>query len=69
MNDEQDKILAALAAGYQKISDRQDAVEEIFGKSLIIPGEKINAFLLVLAFMFFFVCFTFGFIWYLDRPI
>lgn len=69
MCDEHDKILAALAVGYQKISDRQETVEDVFGQSLIIPGNKINSILLVFAFIFVIVCVTFMYTWYVVRPI
>jgi len=63
------EILATLAVGYQRLDDENNVMKEIFGKSLIIPGDKINAILVVTAFIFFFVCATFGFIWYLVRPL
>lgn len=47
--DEQLKLLAALASGYQSVDDRTRQLETVFKDSIIIPGSKVNA--IVLAFV------------------
>jgi len=52
--DEKD-IIATLAAGYQRLDDRQAVIEDVFRDSIIIPGSKINALLITFAFAWVFL--------------
>ena len=38
--EEQLKLLAALASGYQSVDDRTRQLETVFKDSIIIPGNK-----------------------------
>ena len=69
MTDEQDKILSVLAAGYQKLDDRQAVIEDVFRDSLIIPGSKLHAILSTLIIIVLTGGFTFAFAFWLIRPI
>lgn len=44
--DDQLKLLAALASGYQSVDDRTRQLETVFKDSIIIPGNKVNAILI-----------------------
>jgi hypothetical protein len=69
VTDKQDEILSALAAGYQKLDDRQAVIEDIFRDSLIIPGSKLHAILSTLIIIILAIGFTFSFAFWLIRPI
>lgn len=64
-----DEMLAAAIATLQNHGDRLTQNEQVFGKSAIIPGDKVNAFLVASVAIIFMICSTFAFIWFLDRPI
>lgn len=60
----QDEILAALAAGYQKVNDRQEVIEEVFRDSIIIPGSKVTTILTSAVLVCAGLCVSFCFVWY-----
>lgn len=62
--DKQDEILAALATGYQRVSDRQETIEDVFKDSIIIPGSKVNNILTATVLLGVALCLSFCFIWY-----
>lgn len=64
-----DEMLAATIARQQNHEDRLTQNEQVFGQSAIIPGDKVNAFLVASVAIIFIICSTFAFIWFLDRPI
>ena len=64
MNEKQNEILATLAAGYQKVDDRQTVIEELLKESIIIPGSKVNNILLSSVLVAVLLCLTFCFVWY-----
>ena len=64
MTDKQDEILAALAAGYQRVNDRQEVIEDVFKDSIIIPGSKINNILTAAVLLSVALCLSFCFVWY-----
>ena len=64
MTDKQDEILAALAAGYQRVADRQEVIEDVFKDSIIIPGSKINNILTAAVLLGVALCLSFCFVWY-----
>lgn len=64
MTDKQDEILAALAAGYQRVADRQEVIEDVFKDSIIIPGSKINNILTATVLLGVMLCLSFCFVWY-----
>lgn len=63
------EILAAITAKLQNNDTRITQTETVFGKSLIIPPDKVNAILLTFVSVIFILCCLFAFIWFLDRPI
>jgi hypothetical protein len=64
MTDKQDEILAALAAGYQRVNDRQEVIEDVFKDSIIIPGSKLNNILTATVLLGVALCISFCFVWY-----
>ena len=64
MTDKQDEILAALAAGYQRVADRQEVIEDVFKDSIIIPGSKLNNILTTIVLLGVALCISFCFVWY-----
>ena len=44
--DDQLKLLAALAAGYQSVDDRTKQLETVFRDSMIIPSSVVRSILL-----------------------
>lgn len=66
-------IVARIASDNQRIADEQNTLNKIFGNSLIIPSNKINALIIGLVFIVVSSIVTlsllFAWCWYLDRPI
>lgn len=62
--DKQNEILAALATGYQRVSDRQEVIEDVFKDSVIIPGSKLSIILTAAVLLGVALCFSFCFVWY-----
>lgn len=66
-------LITRIASDNQRISDREDALEQVFGKSMIIPSNKINGIIVGLVLMLvsivLILCLLFGFVWWLDRPL
>lgn len=73
MPNELEELVVKIAADNQRIADEQDTLNKVFGRSLIVPADKVNAIIVGSAFIFvvtvIVLCGLFGFVWYLDRPI
>ena len=73
MPSELEELVIKIAVDNQRIADEQDTLNKVFGESLIVPADKVNAIIVGSAFIFvvtvIVLCGLFGFVWYLDRPI
>lgn len=69
MSEKQDKLIAEIAAGHQRVYDRQEVIEDVFRDSIIIPGSKLTAILSATIVMVLLGCMTFAFVFWLIRPI